>query len=407
MKCPVCTFKGKKKELINHIDKKHKSQMPEETEGDPAKFLFLHNHGRVHGYCMICGAHTDWNDKTNLPHKLCDNPACKKAVENSYNVNADRARGIGIRAIHDIEHQRKMQEARTVAVYKFEDGNTMNCLSKDEYKFLSFCERFFGFTSKEILRCPYIFEYDDNGKIRKYDPDFYIIDSNAIVEIKAANNTNPAYIKETGYKVKLKAEAVEKDGRFNYIIVYGNNYNAFIQALYKIKESSESKDYLSKDPKKPKIVIHNESISFLPSKVSTVTSIIQEAPNMYFGVINGKDKKDYFISDAIDCSNIYHLNTEKKSIVPCSIFNFSYTDEDVELYRYTGPLNKVKDLLMCMKNDTIQLSSCPVSFILKEFKNHSVFIDIDDISNNEIGENDFYKISYKVTNDPLKQLNMM
>ena len=61
--------------------------------------------------------------------------------------------------------------------------------------------------------------FDDFSWERYYTPDYYLPDYNLLVEIKEGGdhpNTNPAYIRETKYKVALKDEAMRKQTKYSH-----------------------------------------------------------------------------------------------------------------------------------------------------------------------------------------------
>ena len=248
--CPVCKrYFDKKQKALDHMNKYHAAYL-EEVQMDAAQALYASTHqGSIHGKCQCgCGKDTEWNYKTGKPYKLSNDPECRKRLYAVAEQNMMKARGVHVHTIlHDMKHQKEMQTHRpTYGHYTFSDGGSVDYLSALEKNFLVFCDKVMEFTSNMFAPCPEAFEYYDpeTQTTRQYMPDYYLPDYNLIVEIKDGgkkHNTNPAYMKETGYKVPLKDEVMKAQKKYNYIRISGANYSAFVELLYEIVHNQSDK----------------------------------------------------------------------------------------------------------------------------------------------------------------------
>lgn len=276
MNCPVCRkYFNKKDKCVEHINSYHSDEL-ERTNMDACQLLYASTHnGSIHGECMCgCGAPTEWNYKTGKPYKITFNPECKKRLYRKAEDNMQKARGVSVHSLlNDMEHQKDMQSHRpTHGVYKFSDGGTVDYLSSLEQNFLKFCDLVLEFTSNMFAPCPeYFTYYDPKDKVeRKYIPDYYLPDYNLIVEIKDGgkkHNTNPAYVEETGYKVKLKDDVMQRQTKYNYIRISGANYGPFVETLYQIVH--EQKPMKNQPATRKNLVVITEAACIDPDEQNT------------------------------------------------------------------------------------------------------------------------------------------
>lgn len=238
--CPYCNRYFNKKDLaVEHISRYHSNRL-EMDQMDPCQALYFGTHGSLHGHCLCgCSTPTEWNYKTGKPHKVSPDPKCRERLRALASKNMMRVYG-KTTLLDDMEHQKDMQEHRRIAgSYKFSDGGEVEYLGQLEKNFLMFCDKVMELTSNMFLDPPENFKYHDpkDGKDHTYMPDYYLPDYNLLVEIKDGGdhpNTNPAFVKETRYKVSLKDEVMKKQTKYNYIRISGKNYTAFVETLYSI-----------------------------------------------------------------------------------------------------------------------------------------------------------------------------
>lgn len=250
MNCPYCKkYFDKKSKAVDHIEKAHPDQLNGMT---PEQALYFGSHGTLYGICMCgCGKPTEWNYKTGKPFKLSTDPECRKRVFQKADANYKRvhgeSRGTTLRT--NMEIQKQMQEHRpTAGKYTFKDGGSASYLSRLELNFLQFNDKILELPSRMVLDCPFTFQYFDpqDRVYRTYMPDYYLPDYNLLVEIKEGGkhpNTNPAYLKETKYKEKLKDEVMRNQTEYNFIKIVDANYGPYMEILFQIVEAK-------KDPEK-------------------------------------------------------------------------------------------------------------------------------------------------------------
>lgn len=377
MNCPVCKkYRANRDQLVDHIEKAHSGQIPDEMS--TYQYLYYLRNGKSQGTCIVCGIPTGWNTKTEKPYRICTNPECREALrKTAVNNGADGS------MLKDIEHQKLMQKNKKKnIIYKFKDGGEIVCLSKDEYKLLNYLETFLELDSRDVVECPYVFDYKDGDVNRKYIPDLYLVNYNLIIEQKDDNNTNPKFLEETRYKVKLKAEAVTKDNRFNYVVVYGSKYGPLLKAMLDIK-NNEINGKENKEHKK--IVVHNEAVNAANQKIG----------EFYVGVVRLHDSfLNIFLTDTADCTRLY-IGDNDGNLTSSSIYNKYFDNKNIDLYSYTGD-QSILSLLLFMNGDTKYLQAIqPYEFILDTLAANSMNLYVDNnINNNDLGISDFSLIYF-------------
>ena len=242
MNCPFCRKYFTKKQLVvDHINQNHGKEL-EKTGRNAEQELYYASHHTIFGTCMCgCGKPTEWNYKTGKPYKVSPDPKCRERLYQRADQNMMKARNVHVHSLlDDMEHQKEMQSHRpSYNKYRFPDGGEVGYLSKPEQNFLMFCDKIMEFTSNMIQESPEVFKYFDTKtkRWRQYIPDYYLPDYNLLVEIKdggSHTNTNPAFVKETKYKVAMKDAVMLKQDRYNYIRISGANYGPFVEMLYQI-----------------------------------------------------------------------------------------------------------------------------------------------------------------------------
>lgn len=341
MNCPYCKrYFGKKLLAIDHINKVHLSEL-EKSGMDAPQSLYFSTHGTLHGKCMCgCGKPTDWNYRTGKPYKVSTDPKCRERLNNRAEKNLYNAKGITKSTMmSDMEHQKEMQHHRpTAGKYTFHDGGAINYLSKLELNFLQFCDTVMEFSSNMIQEPPETIVYHDTkeDRDRYYIPDYYLPDYNLLIEIKDGGdhpNTNPAFIEETKYKVKMKDDAMRSQSKYNYIKIVDKNYGPFLETLFKIVELGRDDS-----PKQNAVIVISESACIEPITQEPVDNIMIES-NQFYVVVTKIPMTEIVTSISITGSIIgehtYTLD-EDNILVDTNPMNHKFIDEDVEIYRYIG-----------------------------------------------------------------------
>ena len=244
--CPYChKYFSAKQTALDHIEKFHSVDLDRDGM-DAAQSLYFSTHGSTSGTCICgCGKPTGWNYRTGKPYKVSNDPKCRERLRKAALENHVRVYGKET-LLNDMEHQKEMEKRRhTAGEYKFSDGGTVPYLSKPEKNFLMFCDTVLELESRMVQESPKTFTYHDpkTNTDRQYIPDYYLPDYNLIVEIKDGGNhanTNPAFIKETKYKVALKDAVMASQTEFNYIKIVNQTYGPFVEVLYNIVHKDEN-----------------------------------------------------------------------------------------------------------------------------------------------------------------------
>ena len=344
MKCSVCGRNfAKKGFLIDHVGKMHPEAIPPTMSIE--QFVYFGQHGSIKGKCMCgCGKDTAWNDKTGKPFKISPDQNCRKRVRETAVKN-----GADGHLLTSMDHQKKMQQGRKIAgTFVFPDGGKIGYLAKNELAFLKFCVNICEFTSRMIVESPVIIDYDDNGTPRKYIPDYYLPDYKLLVEIKA-NNTNPAYMTDTGYKVELKDGVMKKQDDYNFIKIIDNKFGPFLEILFNIVSDSGKKE------KDVRVILENVA-EWVPVHYDNIYLI-------YMKDAMG-DNRNIAISGASSLSQISYFDQD--GVLHREVGLEYPTDVTLEVYRYIGDANKVDKVLNFINN--------PSSYFPDEYCEHIIGI---------------------------------
>lgn len=344
----------KKSAAVEHIQNAHGDELAKDGL-DASQALYLTTHPTLHGKCMCgCNTPTEWNYKTGKPYKVSPDPKCRERLNKIAQANLMHARGIDQHTLmSDMEHQREMQKNRKLTkFYKFKDGGSVEYMGQLDLNWLKFCDTVMDFTSNMIQEPPENIPYYDPkvGVTRMYMPDHYLPDYNLIVEIKDGGdhpNTNPAFVKETKYKVALKDDAMRKQTKYNYIRISGRNYGPFLEALYTIvhEQNNTEKD----DKQKVPVIVITESACMEPLEEIDLSQEEQiDATRIrlmigylggtnqpiYVAVTDSKQQAYWYVTDLIDLNTTYRYWEEAI---------FRQTGTTYKIFSYVGPSEPMQE----------------------------------------------------------------
>lgn len=350
--CPYChKYFAKKALAVDHIYKLHSAEL-EKDRMDAPQSLYYSTHGTLNGRCMACGKPTQWSTKLGKPFKMCGDPACRQKLRDAALKNHIKVYGKAT-LLNDMEHQKEMQKHRpTAGKYQFKDGGYVDYLSKPEKNFLQFCDKIMDFTSNMVQDSPETFVYYDpvTKMNRQYDPDYYLPDYNLIVEIKdggSHTNTNPAFIKETKYKVALKDEVMRKQTKYNYIKIVDQSYGPFVELLYRIIEEDYDTDMKAVNKKAAKKYVITEAACKEANDTDTPdcgNEPMKGECYLVVGRTSGTDMIKYVgISETEKMDRIYlndfsSMNLREMTPNDPVIFN-----SDITIFKYCGEPDPLKD----------------------------------------------------------------
>lgn len=311
MNCSYCKKYFRTKDAaIEHMNKCHASRL-EQDGMDAAQSLYFSTHGCLTGKCMCgCGRDTDWNYKTGKPYKVSNDPSCRQRLRAKALNNHMNTYGVPT-LLNDMEHQKAMEKNRpTAGEYQFADGGRVGYLSRPEMALLKFLDTIMELTSNMVQESPEYFTYYDPkaDRERTYIPDYYLPDYNLLIEVKdggAHTNTNPAFIKETKYKVALKDEVMRKQTKYNFIKVVDNNFGPLVELMYRITHEAPV-DEVKKTKKTLVVITENactdidEQMNFteVTENFTSCYLVVGRKPNMSTPMLVG-------ISESPECNKIY------------------------------------------------------------------------------------------------------
>ena len=219
--------------LVNHYMKQHKELLPDGKSVHQELFDNRKgNVGRKH-ICVICRKNpVPWNDESRRYERFCST-RCR-----------DQARALAVKnmkakygkdtLLRDPAHQQMMQYSRDISgEYKFKDGSTIRYMGSYEKDFLVFYENDLKFPPKDIIECPYYFQYIYKGEKHAYIPDYYITSLDLIVEIKEGTNNHP-HMQVDRAKEALKDKVVASSGH-HYFKVIEKNYVPLVNYIELLK----------------------------------------------------------------------------------------------------------------------------------------------------------------------------
>ena len=347
--CPYCKKYFPKKDLVvDHMYKMHSVEL-DRDHMDAPQALYYSTHGTLKGQCMCgCGRETEWNPKTGKPFKVSSNPECRKRLREAALKNHVKVYGKET-LLNDMEHQKEMQKHRpTAGKYQFKDGGYVDYLSKPEKNFLQFCDKIMDLSSNMIQSSPETFTYYDpvTKTNRQYDPDYYLPDYNLIVEIKdggSHTNTNPAFVKETKYKVALKDEVMRKQTKYNYIKIVDQSYGPFVELLYKIV----SEDY-DTDPKnkahKYTVITEAACKDVEDVDLSVEKEEMKGTAYLVIGRMKGTDMVKFVgLSESSEFERIYLTDFMTTSLRETDRDDPVFTNTEVTVYKYCGDKEPMKE----------------------------------------------------------------
>lgn len=241
--CPFCNCRYLRGELVNHVSEDHEEMIPEGFTA--ARVVYNYLNDTDHGICQSCGEPTEWNeDKWNYdsihPTEKCKKIARQKALKNHKKKFNGKST-----LLDDPEQQAKMLANRSISgTYRFSDGEEMSYVGTYEKRFLEFCDEILHLIANVDIfsidgkNKEYIIEYIYKDKKHFWIPDYYIKPFNLMVDIKdGGSNKNNRDMKEYREKQIAKEQAIEKQGKFNYLRLTDNQFGQLLSIFLDIKYS--------------------------------------------------------------------------------------------------------------------------------------------------------------------------
>ena len=403
--CPYCHKYFPKKALaVEHIYKLHSAEL-QQSGMDAPQALYFSTHGTLHGKCMACGKPTEWSTKLGKPYKMCGDPACRQKLRDAALKNHIKVYGKAT-LLNDMEHQKEMQKHRpTAGKYQFKDGGYVDYLSKPEKNFLQFCDKIMDFTSNMIQNSPETFVYYDpvTKTNRQYDPDFYLPDYNLIVEIKdggSHTNTNPAFVKETKYKVALKDEVMRNQTKYNYIKITDQSYGPFVELLYRIIDEdydSNTKQVSTKNKKK--YVITEAACKEANETDDPIVDMDEPMTGEAYLIIGrkGGEVACVGLSETEKLQRIYLNDFTSMNLRETNPNDPALWNADITIFKYAGDKELMKDFFATVIKLALSNSKNAIWDIIQMMSKFGIFYtDKEGMKNNDHKKMDFIKTNKKM-----------
>lgn len=291
VRCPICekkTYFTDRQYLISHIAKKHKEHIPDGWEA--SRYENFLRTGKTHGTCMVCKKDTGWNTTTNKYYRLCNNPACKKALAQKAEENMVKKTGM------TKSERMKQADVQTKMIY---GKHTSGCYKVGNHEiwydssygkeFVELLDVFLNLDMNDVSgpsTNTYTYMYE--GKPHMYIPDFRMQSLNLEVEIKDGgdNPNNHPKIQAVDKKKEEEKDKVmaklQKEGKVRYIKIVNKDYREFFKLLMELREQYDG-DVTSKP-------VSDETSDILEEGAEHTMTAVSKDVKMYKGVLNMHNK---------------------------------------------------------------------------------------------------------------------
>ena len=236
-KCPYCTRRFTREDLVLHVQDEHEDMIPEGFT--PFRLVFNYVNKKplsYHGKCTECGGPTPWDENKGRYDRQCEKKACKESYVKKFEENMMRTRGV-TRISATEEGQKQMLANRKISgTYVMSDGAKKTYTGSYELKGLEFMDKVMHIKSSDIL-CPGpILEYSFEGKTHIYITDFYYQPYNLIIEVKdGGDNPNKRNMPEYRAKQIAKEQFIIKHTNYNYLRLTNNDFSQLLAVFANLK----------------------------------------------------------------------------------------------------------------------------------------------------------------------------
>ena len=236
-KCPYCTRRFTREDLVLHVQDEHEDMIPEGFT--PFRLVFNYVNKKplsYHGKCTECGGPTPWDENKGRYDRQCEKKACKESYVKKFEENMMRTRGV-TRISATEEGQKQMLANRKISgTYVMSDGGKKTYTGSYELKGLEFMDKVIHIKSSDIL-CPGpILEYSFEGKTHIYITDFYYQPYNLIIEVKdGGDNHNKRNMHEYRAKQIAKEQFIIKHTNYNYLRLTNNDFSQLLAVFANLK----------------------------------------------------------------------------------------------------------------------------------------------------------------------------
>lgn len=241
-RCPICKKSYVNKSgLYDHMEREHMADL----HGLPAAQIYFNFRNRYaltkeNGKCVMTGKPTKFNLITERYERFADEKA-RMAYREYFKKNMVKKYGKES-LLGDPEQQKKMLASRSISgTYRWADGHESTYTGAYERKFLEYLENELAWQNPEDIMspAPMVFPYTYLDEEERFHiPDFYITSLNLIVNVKSSQNQ---HYRLRDIDIEETQDEAIKRSEFNYLKLYDNNFDKFLQMLEMIREQGDKK----------------------------------------------------------------------------------------------------------------------------------------------------------------------
>ena len=257
---PFDKFKSTKiPEIIKHVEKNYKDKIPKKYNGNVERFMYDYRNGP--GKCVICGEHTEWDDKKKKYKSLCEPLSVKRLFKDplrtikTYITNKGNSCSEVVRKKFVENSVKKVGTANFMELEGFQQkllanrkiSRVVNFKGKEFTVVGSYEERFLKVLSPLVLSANEVEApgieikwKDDQGRERLHISDFFLPKYNCVISIKdgGSNKNNHPSMTDRRKNDAYKFKALIDKTTYNVIELNGlEEINEFPKILKQLKES--------------------------------------------------------------------------------------------------------------------------------------------------------------------------
>lgn len=257
---PFDKFKSTKiPEIVKHVEKNYKDKIPKKYNGNVERFMYDYRNGP--GKCVICGEHTEWDDKKKKYKSLCEPLSVKRLFKDplrtikTYINNKGNSCSEVVRKKFVENSVKKVGTANFMELEGFQQkllanrkiSRIVNFKGKEFTVVGSYEERFLKVVSPLVLSANEVEApgieikwKDDQGRERLHISDFFLPKYNCVISIKdgGSNKNNHPSMTDRRKNDAYKFKALVDKTKYNVIELNGlEEINEFPKILKQLKES--------------------------------------------------------------------------------------------------------------------------------------------------------------------------
>ena len=257
---PFDKFKSTKiPEIVKYVEKNYKDKIPKKYNGNVERFMYDYRNGP--GKCVICGEHTEWDDKKKKYKSLCEplsvkrlfkdplrtiktyinnkGNSCSEVVRKKFVENS--VKKVGTANFMELEgFQQKLLANRKISRIVSFKGKEFTVVGSYEERFLKVLSPLVLSANEVEAPGIEIKWKDDQGRERLHISDFFLPKYNCVISIKdgGSNKNNHPSMTDRRKNDAYKFKALVDKTKYNVIELNGlEEINEFPKILKQLKDS--------------------------------------------------------------------------------------------------------------------------------------------------------------------------